>query len=173
MRRYWIFLLCIMAFALGGCAASPAGTGDSQNPPSVGAQEYPTLAPLSTTSPEPPSQVLPVFPNQGENTPMAPTLPTPYDPGLQSLIEKARADLAARLTAPANEINVAQAFAVDWPDAGLGCSQAGMMSAQVITPGYLILLEYKNNQYEYHANQRDYVIYCMNSASPNFGTPSK
>jgi hypothetical protein len=47
------------------------------------------------------------------------------------------------------------------------------MSAQVITPGYLILLEYKNNQYEYHANQRDYVIYCMNSASPNFGTPSK
>ena len=104
---------------------------------------------------------------------MAPALPTPYDPGLQSLIEKAREDLAARLTAPANEISVAQVFDVVWPDAGLGCMQAGRMSAQVITPGYLILLEYKNNQYEYHANQRDYVIYCMNPGSPDLGTPSK
>jgi hypothetical protein len=173
MRWLKIFLLCIIAFALSSCAASPDGTEDSQNSLPIVTQEYPASAPLSTTSPELPGQFMPVLPAQGETTPMATALPTPYDPGLQSLIEKAREDLAKRISAPANEINVSQAFAVDWPDSGLGCTQAGLASAQVITPGYLILLEYGNNRYEYHGNKGTYVIYCMNPVSPNFGTPSK
>jgi hypothetical protein len=173
MRRYWIFLLCSMAFAFGGCAASPTGTGDSQNPPSVGAQEFPTIAPLSTTSPESSSQVLPVLPTQGENTPMAPTLPTPYDPGLQSLIEKAREDLAKRFSIPTAEIGVVQAFDVVWPDSGLGCSQTGMASAQVLTPGYLILLKYSDNKYEYHADKGTYVTYCINPTPPILGAPDR
>jgi hypothetical protein len=104
---------------------------------------------------------------------MAPALPTPYAPGLQSLIERATEDLANRFSIPLAEISVAATFEVTWPDSGLGCPQTGMASIQVLTPGYLILLEYNNNKYEYHANMGSYVTFCMNPTSPEPGVPNQ
>jgi hypothetical protein len=165
MRTFWILLVFALVFALGGCSPSQIGTGDSRNPPLLVPQETPTQAPLSTISP--------VLPIQGENTPMAPALPTPYSTDVQSLIETAKADLVKRFSIPAAGISAAEVFEVTWPDSGLGCSQTGMESAQVMTPGYLILLEYNNNKYEYHANKGTYVTYCMNPAPLNLGVPNQ
>jgi hypothetical protein len=171
MRTRWTLLLPAMAFALGAC--SPSRAGDSQSSPSPVSQDYPTIAHLSTISPESPAQLLPLPTIQGENTQMAPALPTPYAPGLQSLVERAREDLANRFSIPLAEISVAATSEVTWPDSGLGCQQTGVASVQVLTPGYLILLEYNNNQYEYHANKGSHVTYCMNPTSPEPGSPNE
>jgi hypothetical protein len=106
------------------------------------------------------------LPTQGNDSQM-----TPSAPALQNLIEKAKDDLTKRLSITATEINVAKAAEVTWPDSSLGCPQEGMLYAQILTPGYLILLEYANNLYEYHAGRGSAVIYCTNPTPPLPDTP--
>lgn len=100
-----------------------------------------------------------------------PTSPLPVDAGLQNLIEKARADLANRLTVSANEISLVEATSVTWPDSSLGCPQEGMVYTQVLTPGYLILLEQGGNTFEYHASSGDTIVTCDNPSPPVPGSP--
>ncbi len=102
---------------------------------------------------------------------MNPSLPTLTDSGLQNLIEKAKEDLAQRLTISANEIILLEATRVVWPDSSLGCPQEGMAYAQVLTPGYLIQLEYSGNKFEYHASKDTSITYCKNPTPPIPGTP--
>jgi hypothetical protein len=111
-------------------------------------------------------------PTQGDITQMPTSLPTPADTGIQNLIEKAKEDLAQRLAVSANEINLVEATSVTWPDSSLGCPQKGMVYTQVLTSGYLILLEANGNMYEYHANRNTYVIFCENPSPPVPGTPA-
>ena len=37
-----------------------------------------------------------------------------------------------------------------WPDASLGCPEPGMMYAQVLTPGILVVLSYGGELHRYH-----------------------
>ncbi len=76
-------------------------------------------------------------------------------------VEAARNALAEKLGIPAGEIQVVSSEAVDWPDTSLGCPQPGMMYAQVITPGYRIVLEAKGKQYTAHTDRvGGRVIFC-------------
>ncbi len=75
------------------------------------------------------------------------------------LVAQAVADLAGRLAIAADAIQVRSVEAVEWPDASLGCPQPGMMYAQVITPGYRIVLEAAGRAYEYHSSYA-HVVYC-------------
>jgi hypothetical protein len=109
-------------------------------------------------------------PSQGEITQM-PTSQLPVDAGLQSLIDKAKADLANRLAVSTNEINLIEATSVTWPDSSLGCPQEGMVYTQVLTPGYLILLEYGGTTFEYHTSSRDSIVTCDNPSPPVPGSP--
>jgi hypothetical protein len=163
MRTRRVFLLFLLQFTLGSCSTFPSGTGRPPAIPSVIPQNLPSGMPLSTH--------LPGLPIQGENTQMPPSLSTPPASDLQGLIEIAMEDLAHRLSIPVTQINLLESAAVVWPDSGLGCSQPGVASAQVLTPGYLILLGYNNNKYEYHANQGTYVTYCANPTPPILSAP--
>jgi hypothetical protein len=116
------------------------------------------------------TQAIPISPTEGEHQ-MTPSLQTPADAGLQGLIDKATADLAQRLSVSATEIILIEATSVVWPDASLGCPQEGMAYAQVLTPGYLIRLEFGNQEFEYHASRGTEVIYCENPTPPVPGTP--
>lgn len=75
-----------------------------------------------------------------------------------ALLALARKDLASRLGFGSEQakhgISVIQATAQEWPDASLGCPQPGMMYAQVITPGYQIMLEAAGRRYDYRAPMR-------------------
>lgn len=95
----------------------------------------------------------------------------PADPRLQNLIEKAKADLAQRLSVPIDEIAVLEATTVTWPDGSLGCPQEGMVYAQVLTPGYLIRLQSGAQEFEYHASKGTTLIFCENPTPPVAGTP--
>ena len=67
-------------------------------------------------------------------------------------IEIARRDLAAQLSVEVESIAVVSSEAEQWPDACLGAAKPGTVCAQVITPGFKIVLESGGKQYEYHTD---------------------
>jgi hypothetical protein len=93
-------------------------------------------------------------------TPATPTLsptavptaePTPADPSAaatQAVIDA----LAYNLSIPAEDIQVASLEAFDWPDSCLGAGTGSMACAQVITPGYRIILAVGGKYFEYRTN---------------------
>ena len=88
-----------------------------------------------------------------------PLLPKVLPPGqVGAPTEAARQDLSKRLAMSLEEIEVQSVEAVEWPDASLGCPQPGMMYAQVITPGYRILLKTGDETYEYHSDQKRAIL---------------
>lgn len=91
---------------------------------------------------------------------MTSTPPAPVSPDQQTLIEKAKEDLAKQLFIPVDEISLVEVIDVEWSDSSLDCPQSGMDYLQVITPGYRILLDVNGKVHEYHTNQDNYVVYC-------------
>jgi hypothetical protein len=91
---------------------------------------------------------------------MAPAQGVPPIPGSEAALAAAVADLTKQTGLPADQITLVSIEGRDWSDASLGCPQEGMMYAQVITPGYLIILEVQGQQYEYHTDQTTNVILC-------------
>ena len=73
-------------------------------------------------------------------------------------VDLARQDLAGRLGLAADQIQVLRTEAVEWPDTSLGCAQPGMMYAQVLTPGYRIVLQARGQTYTYHAGGDNLVL---------------
>jgi len=91
-------------------------------------------------------------------------IPTPAEvpTGSEAAILSAKEDLAQRLGVAVEEITVLKVEAVEWPDTSLGCPRPGEMYAQVITPGYRIILEVRGNRYEYHSdNQGKRLVLCQ------------
>ena len=77
-----------------------------------------------------------------------------------SLVEKARKDLAQRLGISEEKISLKSIESVEWPDTSLGCPEEGKMYAQVVLPGYKIVLEANGKSYEYHAGGND-LVFCQ------------
>jgi hypothetical protein len=119
------------------------------------------------------TQASAILPTHTEALQMTSSLPTPADPRLQNLIQKAISDLAQRQSISIDEITLLDATPVVWPDSSLGCPQEGMLYSQVVTSGYLIVLEHARSKFEYHAG-RDVssLTYCGNPTPPIPGTPS-
>ncbi len=175
MRTVWILLMILLSLALGGCSASLTPAGESPELPPLEPQDVPSQ--LSPTSSLPdsatqlsPDSPLPDTPAQGEATQMNPSLPIPALPTLQNLIEKAKQDLAQRLSLSTTQINLLEATEVIWLDSSLGCPQKGMEYTQILTPGYLIRLESSGNIFEYHTSMGRNVIYCEDPTPPVSGT---
>lgn len=77
---------------------------------------------------------------------------------LIKLVELAKGDLARRLRVGVEEVTLVSTEAVEWPDASLGNPQPGMVYAQVITPGYKIILSAERQEYEYHSDQERVIL---------------
>jgi hypothetical protein len=124
---------------------------------------YPDPIPAFTSTPiVEPSSTKPLE----DTSKMTPNPSTPSSPSLQNLIEKAKEDLAKRLSISAEQIRLVEATEVEWSDSSLDCPQPGMTYLQVITPGYRILLEVDGQEYEYHSNRDAYVVLCENRVPP-------
>jgi hypothetical protein len=108
------------------------------------------------------TQQVPSLPTDGESAQLTQPVPTVSDPGLQCIIEKAKEDLAQRLSIPVTQINLVEATEVEWSDASLDCPQPGVDYIQVLTPGYRIALEAGGQAYESHSNRDAYIVYCEN-----------
>jgi hypothetical protein len=172
-------VLVALIFILAGCGsedeevaeptASPTGTpAPASQEDAISAQTNLPTELIEPDSPlEPPAQELAT--EIEEMTSPSP-VPTPTAPSSgrgvapaeasQALLEQALADLADRTGLAATAIRVVSVEEVEWSDTSLGCPEEGMMYAQVITPGYLIILEAEGQQYEYHADDEVTVTLC-------------
>ena len=66
--------------------------------------------------------------------------------------EQARQVLTERLSVSVNDLALVGDEAVEWADSSLGCPEAGMVYAQVITPGQRITFSHSGNEYEVHTS---------------------
>ncbi len=126
-------LLSLLALVLVACGPRPQPTPGDEAGPGTPAQPTPGESPL----PEP------------GVSPLSPLPPPPADP----VAAAAATYLAAELDIPLEEVTILSSEAVEWPDASLGCPQPGMMYAQIITPGYRLLLQAQGKEYHVHTDQ--------------------
>lgn len=84
--------------------------------------------------------------------------PSPGTP--DALVARASADAAERVGVPVAEVAVVSVTAREWPDASLGCPRPGVGYAQVITPGYVIVVQVRGQRLEYHTDHNQ-VVHCI------------
>jgi hypothetical protein len=83
----------------------------------------------------------------------------------EAMATKAINDLACRLGITENDVEVVSVEEVTWPDTSLGCPEPGMFYAQMLTPGFRIILRAKGKQYEYHTDKKRVVKLCPEEQS--------
>jgi hypothetical protein len=91
---------------------------------------------------------------------------TPSPAPRQQAIQAAISHLVGLTGLPRSEIELLSQTAVDWPSSQLGCPREEVAGAQVITPGYRIILLARGQRYEYHTNRGSRVVLCPDEAGP-------
>lgn len=61
---------------------------------------------------------------------------------------------------PPEEIKIVSAEPVTWPDTSLGCPEPGKFYAQVLVPGYRVVVEARGQRFEVHTDLKGRVIIC-------------
>jgi hypothetical protein len=141
-RRVTLGLAALLAsgtLVCGACAPTPT-TPSPTAPPTV---SKPSL-PAQPASPSPVSSP----------TPGAQTNPA---------VDAALRDASSHLGVPVTDLTVVSVEAHDWSDASLGCPRQGVLYAQVITPGYLIVISGGGKTLEYHTDASGRVVLCQES----------
>jgi hypothetical protein len=67
-------------------------------------------------------------------------------------VQAATGDLAKALGVSQDQVSLVSSTIIEWPDSCLGIQQPNIACAQIVTPGYLILLEANGHRYEYHSD---------------------
>ena len=122
--------------------------------------------PLATSEPTP----VPPTANAPTVTPAPPTAPpptaTPAPVNLTPAEKNAVQALAATLGIAVDQIKLVSTEAVEWPDGCLGVTRIDALCIQVITPGFLIVLEANGQQYEYHTNRDGSAVALATEGAP-------
>jgi hypothetical protein len=145
------------------------------SPSATPTEAPPTMPAEALESPLPTATVTTRLPAEGEDTrPLSP-LPLPVQPGPtgeggtvrgevpEDLLESILEDLQERKGMGREEITIERAEAVVWRDGSLGCPQPGMMYIQVLMPGYLVVLQVRDDVYNYHAGESGHFLLCERS----------
>ena len=175
-RTIWAIVVLSIALAVTACSSKDAGQ-DIEPVSSIEAQSAPEKA-LPTDEPSPtPTDIPTPLPTPTDlpteitepvsplEEPKEPTMASTSSevqplPGSDKALAAAIADLSEQTGLSPSDIQLVSMDAVEWSDASLGCPQEGFMYAQVITPGFLIVLEGQGQQYEYHTDQAGNVVLC-------------
>jgi hypothetical protein len=69
--------------------------------------------------------------------------------------------LISELGVPASEVKLVQVTHVDWPDTSLGCPEPGKFYAEVITPGWRVVVDHRGQTYEFHTDESgERIVNC-------------
>ena len=82
------------------------------------------------------------------------------DPGTQQAVDAAMALAVGHQGVPRDQLRLVRVERRQWSDASLGCPAPDMMYAQVITPGYLVVLSGGGRDVEYHTDTRGRAVTC-------------
>jgi hypothetical protein len=80
----------------------------------------------------------------------------------QRLLALFRDDLASRAQVKPDAITVVSMTEQQWSDGAMGCPQRGQMYAQMIVPGYRVVLQVSGERYTYHSDRRGNFVVCSN-----------
>jgi len=161
-KIYLVVIISCIALVISGCG-SQNQTGDiapiESSAESIAGTATPTL---STEITEPVSPVPPISPvSPSKEGSMSKTNDVKPIKGSEKALAAAIADLSKQSSVPPDEITLVSMEAMEWSDSSLGCPQEGFMYAQVITPGYLIVLEANGEQFTYHTDQEgNSIVRC-------------
>ncbi|MHB0912695.1 MAG: hypothetical protein ACYC2Y_04530 [Armatimonadota bacterium] len=78
------------------------------------------------------------------------------EPADSPIIAKCKADLAKRFDLQAQDIELVEAQPTTWPDTALGMPESGKAYAQVMTPGFRVILEARGSGYLYTTSTKAY-----------------
>ena len=93
------------------------------------------------------------------------TSPTPRDQQPDNIyVVQAKEDLASRLNAAKDQIELVEFKAVVWPDGSFGCPQPGIAYTQVQREGYLIRLRFESKLFDYHGGGNRPPFLCEETA---------
>jgi hypothetical protein len=76
------------------------------------------------------------------------------------LIALCKADLAEITGITEADVELVSVTPFEFSDTSLGCPEPGKSYAQVITSGYIIILQAQGKQYEYHTDQHEEIVLC-------------
>lgn len=85
---------------------------------------------------------------------------------LREEVDLAIADAVEQRGITEEEVEVARAEEVEWPDGALGCPEEGEMYTQAIIPGYLVVLEIEGEDIHYHGAEGEPPFHCEDPQSP-------
>lgn len=167
-----IIIIFVLSSLVNGCGtAGTAGTNQAATQPLPSPTQQ-SASPLPTATQE----TVGMDKNSPISTPRSPlstSTPTPTEelitseeslPGIEVLIDKAKEmliQLPGSDTLAKDDISLKATERKQWRDSSLGCPRKGMNYNQVITAGYLILLEAEGKVYEFHTNTREAVVLCF------------
>ncbi len=94
-----------------------------------------------------------------------PTTSTTSEPGgvvqvPESMLSLVIEDAASRQNVGVVAVTVVSGQPVDWSDGSLGCPEPGKSYTQVLTPGFLVLVDAGGVTLEYHLNQQGAFKQC-------------
>jgi len=154
-KSYLVIIISCIALVISGCGSRQTA-GDIAPIESEAESVSNTATPtLSTEIADPVSPVSPISPvSPGKEANMSKTGTVEPIKGSEKALAAAVAALSEQTGVLPDKISLVSMEAVEWSDSSLGCPQEGFMYAQVITPGYLIVLEADGKQFEYHTDQQ-------------------
>jgi hypothetical protein len=154
--------LWMVSFLLASCATATVGTEnlstETAPPDSTHTVEPGTEEPDFLTTEITPEKTT----GTTQGTPTAAPLEnqTAVTPGIQpptgqgpEAVQAAVANLSQALSIAESQVQVVSYEQEQWPDSCLGLADPGEMCLQVITPGWLILLDAAGKQYEIHTDE--------------------
>lgn len=153
-----IMIALVFLLVLSACAAPTAS-------PSTGASEpVDTALPLVETATPLPT-ALPVTPT--------PTVAAESGAAGEEAVVAGAGEIAAKaLGVDPNAVQFVSIEAVQWPDSCIGVNLTDQACAEVITPGYRVVLEVDGARYAVHTNQDGSIIRFAGPAEPTAGAAS-
>lgn len=164
-----VLIPLVLLLVLSACAAPIAS-------PAIG-----TLTPASVDTVPPLVETATPQPTAPPGTPQPtapPATPTPAVPaetgaaGEEAIVAAAVEITAKALGVDPNAIQFVSIEAVQWPDSCLGVNLTDQACAEVITPGYRVVLEVDGARYAIHTNQDGSIIRFAGLTEPTAGVAS-
>lgn len=168
-KRCWIILLVTVVFILAACVPI---TPDAQTSPLEEPASQETPAPIDEATGVATEEATEEPTQEPAEDPASEITPEPAGESAGEEVDMGalvRQILAQQLQLNLDEIEIVSVEQVEWPDACLGVYTADMMCAQVITPGYRVILAVDGQQYEYHTNLDGNFVQLASAPEANIG----
>lgn len=139
-----LLLLCLVT-----ASCQIGGDSDDQEPTTTPAPPAPSIALPSPT------------PAQSTSTPAAPTVTPARQEPLPAAVEAALAQAASDFGVSRAEVELSNYSEQLWPSTALGCPEPGTSYAQIVVPGYQVVVSIDQTVAIYHTGDGR-AIRCLN-----------